>query len=59
MKLNPNRGYANDWIDLNLDGMSSKRRVKGKTKRAMKKLTRGRVRELKESMLKEWLEERY
>jgi hypothetical protein len=43
MKYNPNKGYRNDWIDLCMDGMSTVRRIKGKDKKMMQKLTKKRL----------------
>lgn len=43
MKYNPNKGYRNDWIDLCMDGLSSKRRIKGKDKKMMQRLTKKRL----------------
>ena len=43
MKCNPNKGYTNDWMDFNRDGASYKRRIKGKDKKYMQRLTRHRL----------------
>lgn len=43
MKYNPNKGYTNDWIDLCMDGVYKKRRIKGKDKKYMQHLTKSRL----------------
>lgn len=43
IKRNANKGYKNGWVDFNQDGMSDKRRIKGKDKKYMQGLTRKRL----------------